>query len=89
METTKLSAKGQVVLPKGVRDAHGWKPGVEFIVETTPAGVLLRPKSGKRTGRIADLAGMLKRPGRKPVSLEAMDAAVAAAAKSRHARGRY
>ena len=89
METTKLSAKGQVVLPKRVRDAHGWKPGVEFIVETTPAGVLLRPKSGKRTGRIADLAGMLKRPGRKPVSLEAMDAAVADAAKSRHARGRY
>ncbi len=89
METTKLSAKGQVVLPKRVRDAHGWKPGVEFIVETTPAGVLLRPKSGKRTGRIADLAGMLKRPGGKPVSLEAMDATVAAAAKSRHARGRY
>ena len=52
-------------------------------------GVLLRPKSGKRTGRIADLAGMLKRPGRKPVPLEAMDAAVAAATKSRHARGRY
>ena len=89
METTKLSAKGQVVLPKRVRDAHGWKPGVEFVVETTPAGVLLRPRSGKRTGRIADLAGMLKRPGRKPASLEAMDAAVAAAAKPRHARGRY
>lgn len=89
METTKLSAKGQVVLPKGVRDAHGWEPGLVFMVESTPAGVLLRPRSGKREGRIADLAGMLKQPGRKPVSIKAMNDAVAAAAKSRHARGRY
>ncbi len=89
METTKLSAKGQVVLPKRVRDAHGWKPGAEFVVESTPAGVLLRLRSGKRTGKVADLAGMLKRPGQKPLTIEEMDAAVAAAMKSRHARGRY
>ena len=89
MQTTKLSAKGQVVLPKAVRDAHGWKPGVEFVVETTPAGVLLRPRSGLRSGRIADLAGMLRQPGRKPVSIKAMTDAVAAAVKSRNARDRY
>ena len=89
MQTTKLSAKGQVVLPKGVRDAHGWKPGLEFEVESTAAGVLLRPRTGKRTGRVADLAGILKRPGQKALSLDAMDAAVAAAVKARHARGRY
>ena len=44
MDTTKLSSKGQVVLPKSVRDEHGWGEGTEFIVETTPQGVLLRPK---------------------------------------------
>ena len=33
METTKLSSKGQVVLPKSVRDAHKWQPGAEFAVE--------------------------------------------------------
>lgn len=89
METTKLSAKGQVVLPKRIRDAHGWKPGVEFVVESTLGGVLLRLRSGKRTGKVADLAGMLKRPGQKPLTVEEMDAAVAAEAKARHARGRY
>jgi len=27
MEITKLSTKGQVILPKTVRDAYGWNPG--------------------------------------------------------------
>ena len=89
METTKLSAKGQVVLPKNVRDAHGWAPGVEFIVENTPGGVLLRPKSVSRLGRIADLAGTLRQAGRRRVSLKAMAAAISNEAKTRRARGRY
>lgn len=89
METTKLSAKGQVVLPKGVRDAHGWTPGVEFVVENTPSGVLLRPRSVKRAGRIADLAGKLRRKGRRRVSLKAMKAAIEAEVRARRARGRY
>ena len=59
MDTTKLSAKGQIVLPKRVRDAHGWAPGAEFVVENTAVGVLLRPKSQGKKGRIADAAGML------------------------------
>jgi len=34
MDTTKLSSKGQVVLPKSVRDQHGWGEGTEFVVES-------------------------------------------------------
>ena len=45
METTKLSSKGQVVLPKSVRDAHGWGPGTEFVIESTPDGIRLRAKA--------------------------------------------
>jgi len=44
METTKLSSKGQVIIPKSVREAHRWTPGTEFTIEDTPQGVLLRPK---------------------------------------------
>ena len=43
METTKLSSKGQVVLPSSVRSARRWKPGLELAVENRPEGVLLRP----------------------------------------------
>ena len=89
MDTTKLSAKGQIVLPKRVCDAHGWAPGAEFVVENTAVGVLLRPKSQGKKGRIADAAGMLKRPGRKAASLKDMEAAIAAEVRVRHARDRY
>ena len=40
---TKVSTKGQVVLPKAIRDKRGFGPGVELIVEERPEGVLLRP----------------------------------------------
>src|SRR5215472_12977882 len=43
METTRLSSKGQVILPKSIRDAHRWQRGTEFMVEDTAVGVLLRP----------------------------------------------
>lgn len=89
MQSTKLSAKGQIVLPKSVRDAHGWGPGIEFSVEDVPGGVLLRPRSNAKPGRIGDLAGVLERKGGKAVSLEAMEAAIAAEVKARRARGRY
>jgi AbrB family looped-hinge helix DNA binding protein len=45
MATTKVSSKGQVVLPKTVRDAHGWAAGTELEVVDRPNEVALRPKS--------------------------------------------
>lgn len=45
MSTTRLSSRGQVVLPKRVRDKHQWDPGQEFEVVQTEEGVLLRPRS--------------------------------------------
>jgi AbrB family looped-hinge helix DNA binding protein len=42
METTRLSSKGQIVIPKSVRDARSWKPGTESAVDETSEGNLLR-----------------------------------------------
>jgi len=28
-----MSSKGQVIVPKAVRDARNWFPGTEFLVE--------------------------------------------------------
>jgi AbrB family looped-hinge helix DNA binding protein len=43
MEKTTLSSKGQVIIPKRVREHHRWRPGTEFILEDRPEGILLRP----------------------------------------------
>lgn len=88
METTKLSSKGQVILPKAVREAHRWQPGTEFIVEDTGDGILLRPARSVAPTRIEDVAGCLKGDG-PPRALEEMGAAIEAEAKARRGRGRY
>ncbi|MFT3820529.1 MAG: AbrB/MazE/SpoVT family DNA-binding domain-containing protein [Rubrivivax sp.] len=86
-ETTRLSSKGQVVLPSSIRSAHRWEAGTEFQVQETPEGILLKPLARLQGSRIEDVAGCLK-AGRR-VSLAEMDAAVAREARARHARGRY
>ena len=40
--TTQLSTKGQVVLPKAVRERRGWRAGDKLVVEERPEGVLIR-----------------------------------------------
>ena len=45
IEITRLSSKGQVIIPKSIRQNHRWLIGQEFTVEDTGEGVLLRPKS--------------------------------------------
>lgn len=43
METATLSSKGQVVIPKPIRDAHRWKAGIRLVVEDSADGILIRP----------------------------------------------
>ncbi len=86
METTQLSSKGQLVLPQRVRKAHGWGAGTLFKVSDLPEGVLLSPLAAPPVfapTQLKDVYGMAARPGRKPVSLAQMDAAVRAEAAKR------
>lgn len=43
METTTLSSKGQIIIPKALRDSRHWRPGTKFLIEETAAGLVLKP----------------------------------------------
>jgi len=88
METTRLSSKGQVILPKSVRDAYHWAPGTEFEVESRPEGVLLRPKKRFAMTDIAAVVGCTGYQG-PAKSLKAMEKAITQGVSERHARSRY
>lgn len=76
MPTTRLSSKGQVIIPKAVREAHRWKAGQEFEVEDTDDGVLLRPADPFSETTLEDVAASLPYEG-PPRSLEDMEDAIA------------
>ncbi len=88
MGTTRLSSKGQVILPKSVRDARNWEPGTEFAVEEVPDGVLLRPVRPFAATALNDVFGCLRYRGRAK-SLRQMERAIAKGVRERHDRGRY
>jgi AbrB family looped-hinge helix DNA binding protein len=67
--TVKLSSKGQVVIPKEVRDALHWEPGTELTVVPTGDGVMLKPRPTKSKLRLEDLRGFLKHEG-PPIPIE-------------------
>ena len=83
--TTILSTKGQVILPKAIRQARHWDTGTRLIVEETPDGVLLKLAPAFAAARTEDVYGSLKHRG-PPTSREEMDAAVLAEARRRHDR---
>ncbi|MGC2620983.1 MAG: AbrB/MazE/SpoVT family DNA-binding domain-containing protein [Acidobacteriaceae bacterium] len=88
MVTTKISSKGQVVLPQAVREQRKWAAGTALIVENTPQGVLLRAENPFPPTKFEDVFGMLQYKG-KPKTIEEMEEAIPNGVKERHARGRY
>jgi len=82
METTKLSSKGQIVLPSSIRSGRKLKPGAVFSVEEVPEGILLRPLKPFPPTTIDQAFGCLPYRG-KAKTIEEMHAAVLAEARRR------
>jgi AbrB family looped-hinge helix DNA binding protein len=59
METTKLSTRGQVVIPKDLRQIYRWQSGQELEVIDTGDGVLLKTKPSNRTASWDEVTGCL------------------------------
>jgi AbrB family looped-hinge helix DNA binding protein len=85
---TTVSTKGQVILPKAIRERRNWAAGTRLLVEDTPDGVLLKAAPVLAPTRPEDVAGMLAYRG-PPKTLEEMEAAITAEVKRRRARDRY
>ena len=68
-DATTMTTKGQVTVPREIRDRLGLKSGDKMAFTMLSDGtVVMRPK----TRRLADLAGSLTRPGQPKVADEDM-----------------
>ena len=66
MLTTKLSSRGQLVIPKQMRDAHQWSENTMFTVSEHADGILLAPMVARqKTTPLNALVGALPKPRRK------------------------
>jgi antitoxin PrlF len=72
---TTMTSKGQLTIPKEVRDALKLEPGTRFFVTVRNGDVIAMPKNRK----LSDLAGVLGKPAAGlGATLEDLDAAIGA-----------
>lgn len=78
---TKLTSKGQVTIPKEIRDRLGVKPGdkVQFFIDDRGRAVL------EPTIKLRDIVGILPR-SEKGLTIEEIDKGIAEAAVERFRR---
>ncbi len=77
-----MSSKGQVIIPKALRSRYHWRNGQKLSVIDTGDGILLKAAHSFKETELDQVAGMLKYSG-KPVSIDAMAAAIQKGAMER------
>ena len=83
MNITKLSSKGQIIIPKPIRTSHHWEAGQELVVIDHGDGILLKPKAPFAETHIKDVASCLKFSG-KAKTLEEMQTAISEGIKEKY-----
>jgi bifunctional DNA-binding transcriptional regulator/antitoxin component of YhaV-PrlF toxin-antitoxin module len=76
MTTLTITGKGQVTLRQELLRHLGVKPGDKIDVEMLPDG-RIEVRAARRTGKISDVFGMLKREGQPILTIEAINEAAA------------
>lgn len=79
MQTTLLSSKGQIIIPKALRDARHWHAGTRLQVQETSEGLLLKPVANNEGVPLTEgLAAIRKHIAYQgtPVSVDDMHAAI-------------
>jgi len=78
--TTRLSTKGQLIIPKEIRERHGWGAGIELEIEDRGDALLLRRVTDVPETTLEELLGCTGYQG-PAHSLEEMEAGVAKGAR--------
>ncbi|KQN77298.1 AbrB/MazE/SpoVT family DNA-binding domain-containing protein [Devosia sp. Leaf64] len=78
MSTATITSKGQITLPKDVREDLGLKEGDKVDFEKIGERYVIRP----RNRSAIELAGVLHRPGMRAMTVEEMDEALGIALAS-------
>ena len=76
MTTLTVTAKGQVTLRKELLEHLGVRPGDKIDVEMLPTG-RIEVSARKKTGKISDFFGSLKRPGQPVLTIKEMNEVIA------------
>jgi AbrB family looped-hinge helix DNA binding protein len=69
METSVLTVKGQLLIPKRIRNKYGIKSGVKVIFEETENGVIIRPMN---ENYFKSFMGVLKTTGNLKEEMQQM-----------------
>lgn len=77
-----MSSKGQIVIPKAMRDSHRLQPGVEFVILEEGNSLRLVPTTNVKQATVDEVGGILHRAGRTPMSDDEMRSALRAKAKA-------
>ncbi len=65
LATTRMSSKGQVVIPEEIRDRLGLKAGTQFVVVGNRDTVILKAISAPSVEEFNDLIGQARRQARR------------------------
>jgi AbrB family looped-hinge helix DNA binding protein len=68
VETVKVSSKGQIVIPKALRESRHITTGTELAISIVGDELRLAPVPPFRKTSAKSVAGMLHRPARKRLS---------------------
>lgn len=83
METVKLSSKGQIVIPKEIRETQHLAVGTEFLVSCVEGEIRLTPTPVFPKTKVEDGLGMLARKGRRRLGDEETRRAIGRMLKER------
>ena len=72
LSTTKLSSKGQVVIPEDIREAMGLEPGVQFVVVYQGDSIMLKVISPPSMKKLRSLRDKVRQQAKK-VGLSSAD----------------